>query len=583
MNRTLFRIEWQQIRNTWLSGNVKSLIVFIITVLISLALLYFLTWGALTLGHVIGSVNIAPALSIVFLIVLGFLSVFGVPQVFQQLFSATDLQSLFTMPISTRSIFLVKYAKSFFGLPVMIWLLMLVPLIGFGIGAGYSWLYYPVLFLVSAGITVIAVSVTYLINLGLVQVLPANRLKELMTVMGFLLMMLIYAVFQIPNFISGSGFSPQDLTSFGEMPIWLPTTFGAEGIGMAAQGEFGAWLPTVLVLLVAVFFAVLASSLVERGFRRGWIRLSEGRRKKVKQKKNGKQPLRHPIIFVGIKEWHSFRRDLREWLMFLPSLIFMAFPIVSMLISGGMEVRDHPLVMWLVMQALFLFIFGMLSGQLALASVGREGKASWILRVLPLSGRQITLGKFWISWLVPFLVLCLFEIILGIIFLWSWGLILAGIGLFAVLTLGINGIALWIGTLAPKYNPNNPQDRVQSGSRFLLMFMNLGYMVIAALIGVLILYPVEFEPGLANIAANGDSFINFVFYVLDSMVQFKAAHEIWGYVLGIAGLVVFSGGVAAVTLHFAAKRFDKGVHINIVQSDGGKGLFGSSPFSRNRL
>lgn len=584
MNRSLFCIEWQQLRHIWITGGIKNVIILAMASVVGLIFLYFLSRSALALGSVVSPDVVGPVLSLVFFVALITICLFGIPQVFKQLYSATDLQLLFTLPIATRKIFFVKYVQTFFGLPGIVGIVMLVLLTAFGIGSGYGWSYYPVLFLTVAAITVMAVSLAFLINLGLVQILPAKRIKEMMTVLGILLMVLIYAGIQIPTLTGGLHLSPQNLTSWQGLPVWLPTTFAADGIGLAAQGKTMAWLPTLIIVLMAVFMAFLASSLVERGFRRGWIRMSEGEGKKVKSKKQSRQPLHHPVIFVGIKEWHSLRRDVREWMMLLPMLVFMLFPFVGNLLTGDASVlRERPLISWIVVQAGFSFLFGIFSGVLTSASVGREGKAAWIMRILPLSGRQVALGKFWISWLLPLVLICLLEVGFGILFLWPWPYILAGIALLGVLTLGINGMALWIGTLAPRYNPNNPQDRVQPGTRFLLMLMTFIYVAIAGFIGFFILFPAQYEPSLAQVAQEGSSFIHIAASILDTGIQFKAAHEIWGYALSIGALLIFSLGIAAVTLFLSAKRFDKGIQVDIVQASGGKGFLRPSPLSKNKL
>lgn len=554
MIRTLFQVEWRQFRNKWAQRDQTKILYLSVISTFGLLALCLLIFGARVLGHFASPQEAAPVLSLFFLAGIAAILLFGIPQVFRDLFSASDLELLFTLPIPTRSIFWVKYAQSFLGIAGGVWIFTFIPLIVYGIGAGCFWLYYPAVFFVSAGLTVTAVSITYLFNLGLIQILPTSRAKELMTVMSALAGLAIYTMFQIPNLAAQNGnLSFEDLTSFSGLPAWLPTSLAAVGLTRAGNGDVSALLPTALVVLIAVFLAFLSSTLVERGFRTGWIRLSEGgKKKKTGRKKQGVPPLRHPVIFLGIKEWRSIQRDIREWMMLLPSLVFMFFPMYTIFFSDG-DRPKNPLTIWLIIQGGLLFFFSMFSSQLTVASVGREGKAAWILRVLPLSGWQIALGKYWIGWLIPLIVYSVVEIILGVIFTWSVWLILLGIVIFAVMSLGMNGIGLWIGTIAAKYNPNNPQDRVAGGSRFLIALLNILYLVVSAVPGAAILLP------LAGIFGNG----LLVFF-------------------GILGLVVLSLGVASVTLIQSAKRFDDGVHIEIAQGTGGKGLM-RSPLSRRKL
>lgn len=574
MLKLLIKNEWNQYRNTWKSNGAKSFIVLIIMALISIGVLILLTKGASSLGHQVATTNISALLSILFLIVLSLIILIGIPQVFRELFGATDLQMLFTMPISTKHIFLVKYLKNFVGLPGIIWLILVIPLIVFGGAEGYPFLYDIVVFFGTLSIIVIATAITYLFNIGLIQILPASRAKELMTVMSAMVGIIIYILFQLPRFLIGSSATAQSLLTIGGLPTWLPTTMVSHSMKMAAKGSVGnALVPLLIVIILAAFFILLSTVLVDRGFRKGWIRLSESRRKKVTSKRGALRKLHHPVVFIGIKEWHSFRRDLREWMMFLPSLIIMIFPLANLFLSQGGSIKhllDYSMMSWLIVQVLFLFFFGLLSGQLAASSVGREGKAAWNLRILPLSGRQIALGKFWISWLVPFVVLFIFEIVLGLILGWSWSLLVSGILVFAILSLGFTGMSLWIGTMAPRYNPNNPQDRIQPGTRYLLMLINLVYMVIAGLFGSMILFPVKYEKYVAGMAQHSQGFWHVVSTSFDWLMTLKTSHETGVVIIGVVGLVVFAVGVAAWTVELSAKRFDRGVQINLVQSSKGR-------------
>lgn len=581
MVRLLLRNEWNQLRNQWRYGGIKAWMAPLFSIIIGAVILYFLTRGAFSAGFMVKTLNITAPISIVFIVAWTLTLLIGIPQVFKQLFSASDLQTLFTLPIAPKSIFISKYLKSFFNLPGLLWLLMVVPLVGLGIGADYAWMYYPVLIIVSLGLTVIAVSVIYLINLGLIQVFPASRANELMTAMSVLTGLLVYLLVQMPTYMMSGAWSVQDFANMSGLPAWLPTTFGAHALMLASRDDFGSLLPTILVVLIALFLTYLASMLVEGGFRKGWIRLSEGSKRRKKQRQGGKR-LYSPVILVGLKEWHSLRRDMREWVTLVPMLFFMVFPLINLFVGGGEDLQENPLMLWLVIQCFFLFFFGVISGILTLASVGREGKAAWLMRILPLKGWQIALGKFWIGWLIPFAIFVLAEVVFGLILSWSLLWILTGIGLFGVLSLGMNGISLLTGTLGAKYNPNNPQDRVQFGVRLIAGLANFIYMVLAMIPVAVILLPIRFQASMAEFASEGNTFIYKIVNILAVIMHAKADHEWVTVIICVLGVMLLSVIVSVVTLWLSAKRFDRGVHIDIVQGTKGKGLF-QSPFASNRL
>lgn len=460
MTRLLFRLQWQQFRHTWLTKEKGRIAWVILGTLGSLLFLATITFALVVMATAFSPEQVRPGLSLVFLAGWLLLLLFVIPQVFRDLFSTRDVEWLFTLPIPVKSIFWVKYARSFFGTAGIIGVIFSIPLLFYGIAENATWFYYPLAIIVSWSLIVLGVSVAYLFNLGLVRVLPAGRTKELMVVMNGLAAFIIFFLFQLPNLLNMSDRMPTSALLI-ELPGWLPMTWASQAVVGAVLGRGGAWLSTGVLFLSAFLLAVLASTLVERSFRTGWIRVNEAGRKRKKGKKKSRR-LRSPVTVFGLKEWRAIQRDIREWLMFLPMLFFLTVPVITLFsdVSGLEDVISSSLLSWLVMQGAFFFFFTLMGGTLAASSVGREGKAAWMPHVLPLSGRHIAYGKFWISWLLPLILVGGLEVIFG--FIWSWSplWVVLGILLYAFVSSGIAGIGVWMGTLGGKYNPEQPQNRL---------------------------------------------------------------------------------------------------------------------------
>src|SRR5699024_1937257 len=115
------------------------------------------------------------------------------------------------------------------------------------------------------------------------------------------------------------------------------------------------------------------------------------------------------------------KRDLREWLVLLPIAFFFIFGLMGFLSSGGnlSEMRGYAEISWPIAQGLFLVGLAFTSGTAAASSIGREGSSLPILRVIPLSGKHIAIGKLWISWLIPLTLLTVLEIIIGVFLGWT--------------------------------------------------------------------------------------------------------------------------------------------------------------------
>ncbi|MCD8510342.1 MAG: hypothetical protein LRY73_11105 [Bacillus sp. (in: Bacteria)] len=501
---------------------------------------------------------------------------FAIPQVFKHLFSARDVEFLFTLPISTKHIFWVKYIQSFFSTAGFVWLLLSFFLVVFGAGADALWVYFLFIPLVALAVVLIGLTFAYLFNLLLIQILPRNRAKELMTLMTGLAGFFIFIIVQLPNLLGITGTDVRDEFSMSlpVMPTWLPTTWAGEAMAIFSV-EFSVigivWVMALVAL--AILVAILTPMIVERGFRTGWIRLNEGssRGKKRKQKLVKGKLLKHPVVFLGLKELRAVQRDPREWLTFLPMLFLMIFPFFGIVTNAEAReaVLDNPLISWLVAHAMIIFFFTLLIGTFTASSIGREERAVWILRIMPLSGMQIALGKLWIHWLIPYVFVIFLEVILMVVLGWAWYWTLAGAISFGFISLGMASIGLWAGTIGGKYNPNNPQQRIETGTGFLLVLINIPYIVLMFSIAVLVFMPTEFQPFVADFGENSFGILAMLGSLMASILSGKILLGSWSIVVGLLILVLASLAVTYLFLMLSAERIDQGIQINIVENTSG--------------
>src|SRR5690625_2342783 len=200
------------------------------------------------------SLNVAVlegTLSMIFLVVIGFIILLGVPQVFKNLYSGSDLEMLFTMPIPTRKIFWIKYIQSFFGTPLFVYIMIAVPITVYGLATKVSILFYPVVLLALFAISIIGLSIAYLFNLVVIQIVPASRANEFMTVMSFLSGILVYFVITLPNMMNDDPITDVILSDLPILPKWVPVSWGSGAIMNSLNGSLSALLPLALLLLFA--------------------------------------------------------------------------------------------------------------------------------------------------------------------------------------------------------------------------------------------------------------------------------------------------------------------------------------------
>src|SRR5699024_4640387 len=128
MMKVLMNKQRKIIMNTLKTRNGKQLIGYVITLIVISGLLLLLSKGVLAVSGSITVPVFAGISTYGFLIIIGFIVLLGLPQVFKDLYAATDLQLLFTMPIPTRNILWMKYCHSYCGIPLLTYVFFVIPL-----------------------------------------------------------------------------------------------------------------------------------------------------------------------------------------------------------------------------------------------------------------------------------------------------------------------------------------------------------------------------------------------------------------------------------------------------------------------
>jgi ABC-2 type transport system permease protein len=578
MMKALLKNQWRIFWNTARTQPKVNYISYVVLFIFFAILLSWVIRAILFMGDAITDRVLAGLLSYSFLIMIGFIILLSLPQVFKHLYSAADLNLLFTMPIPTNYIFWLKYIQSFVGGPFILFLLYIVPLYVYGLVAGVHIFYYPVVLFTLLFIIFIGLSIAYLLNLVLVQIIPASRANEFMSVMSVMAGILVYVIFLFPGRTNDQPLTEVILAGLPLFPEWVPLTWASNAITASSTGSIGFFVPFLLMLILSVAFITVTSMLVDRGFRTGWVKLSEGsgkKRKKSISKKAGWK-LNHPVIAIGKKEWFTLKRDMREWLSFLPILIFMFVFVFSLFFSGDGNINDlrgFPEITWPIAQIILLFVYGMTNAQFASFSVAREAKSTWILEILPLSGKEIVFGKLWISWLIPFILLTFFDVAAGIFLGWSMQQLLGGIVMKAVLSVGLSGIGMWFGAIGAKYNPQNPQNRLRFAPALLMMIASFVYVILALIPFVILLLPAEAAEFVGQIG-NMSGVIGSTAEFIHTVLIWKQTSAAMVMVMGILIMLLVSIGIAYIFSILSAHRIEKGIDIEMVETAAATPLFG---------
>src|SRR5699024_9726355 len=214
---------------------------------------------------------------------------------------------------------------------------------------------------------------------------------------------------------------------------------------------------------------------------------------------------------------------------------------------------------WPIAQVILLFLYGVFNANMAASSVGREGFSEWILRVLPLSGAHIAMGKLWISWLIPFILLTGIEIFGGIFMGWTVWQFIFGIFIKSFITLGMSAIGLCLGTLGPKYNPTNPQQRLNFGISLRMLLLSYVYLVILLIPIGYAFFPMDQVELPTDMNHSMSGFKGVLADLWLSLLSHKMNYpEVMTFV-GVLITILLSIGAVSLLMSVSAKRFDKGV------------------------
>ena len=98
---------------------------------------------------------------------------------------------------------------------------------------------------------VIGLSLCYLLNLILVQLIPAQRANELMTAMSALSGVIVYVLFQLPNFSSNGAPFEKAIAGLPLFPTWTPFHWASIAITSSAKGSVHAFVPALSIMVLA--------------------------------------------------------------------------------------------------------------------------------------------------------------------------------------------------------------------------------------------------------------------------------------------------------------------------------------------
>ena len=485
--RTMANERGRGARLSMLGGIGLLFWVFVFTVLYKL-LVYFRNvpdLGPFLAGKLLG------------LILIGFFSILLLSNIITSLssfFLAKDLDLLVASPVDWLTLYGAKLLETAVASSWMV-VLMAVPMFSaFGF-AYHGGVIFPLL--------VIAVFVPFLIvpsvigsaiTLILVNVFPARRTKDILSVIAVLAaggIVLLFRIVRPERLARPEGF--RSLVEFVTI-LRTPTSpfLPSEWVQRAVLGWLGNrpdWLPLYLLWSTAaaafVFGALLHRALYMDGFSKAqessqrWARNTWSRRVGHRFL----SPLGILRRELMLKELRLFFRDTTQW----SQLILLAVLVVVYVFNiKYLPLRGEGITMFLRNVIPFFnillagFVLASIAARFIFPSVSLEGRTLWLLKSSPMPVKDLLWAKFWVGTL-PLLLLALGIIgVTNVLLQVSDFMFAVSVMTIAMMTLALCGMALGFGTLFPQFETENAAQIPTSFGG--LLYMIASVTLIAAVI-----------------------------------------------------------------------------------------------------
>src|SRR5687768_6113246 len=433
------------------------------------------------------------------LILVGFFSILLLSNVITALssfFLAKDLDMLVAGPVDWLKLYGAKLLETILHSSWMVALMSVPMFAAYGVVYDGGFLFPLIVLAVFIPFLVIPGVIGSVVTLVLVNVFPARRTRDILSVIAVLAaggVVLLFRVVRPERLARPEGFrSLVDFVAVLRTPTspLLPSEWASETVMSWLQFRLD-YLPLYLLWTTAgaaiVFGALMHRWLYVKGFSKAQESAERWARSGVVHRAS--MTLLRPLGILKrelvMKEVRLFFRDTTQW----SQLILLAVLVVVYVFNiKFLPLTAEGITFFLVNVVPFLnlvlagFVLASIAARFIFPAVSLEGRTLWLLRSSPMSMRDLLWSKFWVGTL-PLLLLAV-----GIVGLTDYLLdvsifmFVVSVLTIAMMTFAVAGLAIGFGTLFPQFETENAAQIPTSFGGLLFMMS-----AIAVIAGVVIL------------------------------------------------------------------------------------------------
>ncbi len=407
------------------------------------------------------------------LVLLSFISILILSNVITALssfFLARDLDLLVSAPVDWLRLYLAKLGETLLHSSWMVALMAVPILAAYGVIYRGGVVFIPYALLALGPMLVLPAVIGSAITLILVNVFPARRTRDLLSIVALGAaggVILLFRLIRPERLARPEGFrNLLDFIAVLRTPTspFLPSEWATQAIMSYLRHAFDP-LPLLLLWTTAAAFLTLGAGLHHELYPQGFSKAQEGAERFVRgafwRWTIGSLLSPLPVAkreFV-LKDVKLFFRDTTQWsqLILLTVLVVVyLFNIKALPLFSGEQVPFFfvALVSFLNL-GLSGFVLASIAARFIFPAVSLEGRQMWLLRSSPLDLRALLWSKYWVG-TVPLLVLALVLTGLTNLLLKVTPFMMA-VSLTTIfgLTLAIAAMALGFGALYPQFETEN--------------------------------------------------------------------------------------------------------------------------------
>jgi ABC-2 type transport system permease protein len=442
----------------------------------------------------IGPLLAGKLLGLILISFFGMLLLSNVISSLSTFFLAKDLDLLVGGPVDWLRLYAAKLVETCAHSSWMV-VLMAVPLFAaYGIVYDGGPMFMFVVFSTFVPFLILPTVIGSAITLLLVNVFPARRTKDILSVIAVLAaggVLLLFRLMRPEQLARPEGFrSLIEFISILRTPTspWLPSEWVQTGV-MSWLNDEPDPLPLYLLWSTAAAFLVLGAVIHRALYAIGFTKAQESGDRWVRQTifSGLLQKLLTPLGLVRreivMKEVRLFFRDTTQWsqLILLAVLVVVYIANIKFLPMKGEGVSFFVgnLIPFLNL-VLSGFVLASIAARFIFPGVSLEGRTMWLLRSSPLPMRDLLWSKFWVG-TIPLLFFALaLVLITGFLMQVSDFIMIVSVLTITMMTFAIAGLAVGFGTLYPRFDTENAAQIPTSFGG--LLFMMASIVVIGAVI-----------------------------------------------------------------------------------------------------